>query len=437
MPISAGQAEDGHGSPQSPHRGEEARGQSTPTAVRISLAVLAYNEESGIADTIGSIAKQSLVQDLPRDWTLELVCVPNGCRDRTAEVASHAIDDLLRSCRSAGVSARVDVIDRASKENAWNEFVHRISRRDAEFLIFMDGDVRLVHQDSLRNMIEALRAHPQAYVCGARTIKHLEGKSRRTLMERFSMAATGLRSNWISASGLVGFAGCLYAARSAACRRLRLPSILRGEDSFLHAMWATDFFTVPVNQRDPTRVILAPDATVLFEAYVSPRQVLKNLRRRAVGITINSMLYDRLWAESKHSEDGGQLLIRWHREDPTWDQAFLLEKIKERGRWVPPGGPFLRWISPSGNLWVWLRRMKGLSLRRKLVHLPVAVVGTCLTLYSYVAANRLIRSGRLDNLWFTTRTNLRNGSDGGSPNQTAEALRASVPEASLGGRSTA
>jgi len=379
---------------------------STCGATCISLVILAYNEESAIAGTIASIAAQSLVQELPEGWTLELVCVPNGCRDRTAEIAATALDDLLRRFGCAGLSARVEIVERASKENSWNEFVHRISRRDAEFLIFMDGDVRLVHRDSLRDMIKALQDHEQAYVCGARTIKHLEGKTRRTLLERVSMTATGLRSSWLSASGVVGFAGCLYAARSAACRKLRLPSILRGEDSFLHAMWSTNFFTVPVNQRDSTRITVAADATVLFEAYVAPGQVLKNLRRRAVGITINSMLYDRLWAESTPAEDAGALLLRWHREDPTWDQHFLRAKIKERGRWVPPGGPFLRWISPRGNLWTWFRRMKGLPLHRRLIYTPVAVLGTLLTLYSYASANRLIRSGQLENLWFTTQTKL-------------------------------
>lgn len=375
--------------------------------VRISIGVLAYNEESSIAETIASIGEQSLVKQLPPGWSLEIVCVPNGCKDRTSDVARGALDQLVQAVGvRRGVSVRVVDIQRPSKENAWNEFVHRISDPQSNVLILMDGDVRIVHPDALQSMVTALLSHPDAYVCGARTVKHLQLKADQSLWERISLGATELRSHASSVSAVGGFAGCLYAARASACRRLRLPAILRGEDSFLRAVWSTDFFTTPINQADPSRIINAPDATVLFEAYVSPRQVLKNLRRRAVGLTINSMLYDKLWAEATPAEDAGALLLKWDREDPGWDRSLLKQKIEERGGWIPPGGPFLHWISPSGNLWTWFRRMKGLPLKQKLKRLPVAMIGTCLTLYAYSAANRMIRSGELENLWFTTRTNL-------------------------------
>ena len=376
------------------------------SCLRVSIGILAYNEESAIATTIASIAEQSLLLQLPPRWSIELICVPNGCKDRTAQVASEAIARLVERCGNPDIAGRVEVVDRASKENAWNEFVHRISDPRSDVLVMMDGDVRLVHPDTLRNMIDSLRNHPRAYVCGARTIKHLEARPHRGVNERISLLASRLRAHAVSHAGIVAFAGCLYAARASACRRIWLPSILRGEDSFLHAIWATDFFTVPVNQRDATRIISAADATVMFEAYVKPSQVLKNLRRRAVGITINSMLYDRLWSQSTREQDAGVLLTRWHLQEPGWDQRLLAEKIKERGRWVPPGGPFLRWISPQGNLWTWFRRLKGMPLHRKLASLPIACVGTCLMLYAYIAANRLLRSGKLDNLWFTTQTKL-------------------------------
>jgi len=371
-------------------------------AVRISIGILAYNEESAIAETIRSIGEQTLVAHLPPMWSVEVVCVANGCRDRTVQVAEQAFRDLRVARPSPRLEGRVENLERPSKENAWNEFVHRLSRRDADFLIMMDGDVRLLESNSLRSMIDMLCQHPRAHACGATTVKHLHLKSKPSLLERISLAATDIRRHAMPTR----FAGCLYAARSQACRRFRLPTIMRGEDGFLLAMWGTDFFTVPVNHTDPTRVVSSPDAKVLFEAYTSPRAVLKNLRRRAVGLTINTMLYDRLWAESTPREDAGALLLRWHREDPTWDQKYLQQKIRERGKWIPAGGSFWRWASPSGNLWTWFRRMKGMSLGTRIAYFPVALVGTCLMLYAYTAANRLLRSGKLDNLWFTTQTTL-------------------------------
>jgi len=371
----------------------------------VSIGILAYNEESAIAQTVKSIAGQTLVSARRDDHRVELICVANGCRDRTAELAAKAIDKLQAS-DPARISGRVEIIDRPSKENAWNEFVHRLSRRDADVLVFLDGDVRLLDPETLRSMADTLLSQPRAYVCGARTVKHLELSRRRRWIDRVSLAATAIRRHSNQQSARTGFAGCLYAARTEACRRFRLPTILKGEDCFLHAMWATDFFTVAVNAQDPTRIVTAPQASVLFEAYTSPLAVVKNLRRRAVEITINSMLYDRLWSESSPNEDAGALLLRWHREDPRWEQRLLEQKINERGSWLPPGGPFLRWVSPRGSLWHWFRRMKGMRWHRKILHAPVAALGTCLTFYAYVSANRLIRAGKLDNLWFTTATRL-------------------------------
>lgn len=371
---------------------------------KISVGILAYNEETAIQQTIASIGEQSIIED-GRAYHLEIICVANGCRDRTAELAGQAID-RLREQRGSWVTGRVEVVERPSKENAWNEFVHRCSSVDSDFLVFMDGDVKLLNRDSLRSMVEALRASPRAYVCGARTVKHLELLERKRWVDRISLSATSMRRHASRQVGRVGFAGCLYAARASACRRFRLPTILRGEDCFLLAMWVTDFFTMPNHGHDPSRIVMATDAAVLFEAYTSPTAVLKNLRRRAVEITINSMIYDRLWAESTPREDAGALLLRWSREDPEWEQQLLRDKVKERGRWVPPGGPFLRWISSNGPLWAWVHRLGGMPWPRKLAYLPVAVIGTAATLYAYMAANRLIRSGKLDNLWFTTATKL-------------------------------
>jgi glycosyltransferase involved in cell wall biosynthesis len=368
----------------------------TMGSVRISIGILAYNEESAIEGTIGSISGQSIIKDLPTGWSVEIICVANGCRDKTAIVASEAINTLVDSVGDRRVSGRTEIVERASKENAWNEFVHRLSDRQSEFLIFMDGDIRLLDQDTLITLIQELQKHPRAYVCGARTVKSIELKQRQTILERISLAASDLRRHATE----VAFAGCLYAARSQACRRLRLPLIMRGEDSFLRAIWCTDFFTVSVNQADSTRIISAPNARVMFEAYLSPSQVLKNLRRRAVGMTIHSMLYDRLWSESTPETDGGALLLRWHEQDPDWDQKLLRQKIKERENWIPGGGAtFYQWASPRGDLWKWFRRMRGMPLVRKIKQFPVAAIATCLNLYAGIAAHRLIRSGKLDDLW--------------------------------------
>jgi len=385
---------------------EDASGRSAEDSVRVSIGILAYNEESSIAGTIESILEQSIVTDPPAGWQVEIVCVPNGCTDRTAEVAEKALAGITDRSEHSHVTAKVVSLPIPSKENAWNSFVHELSARAATHLVFMDGDVRLLHPDTLKNLVGALCDNPLAHVAGAETVKHISNRASQNVFERVSMMATRLRRSSNLERGIAGFAGCLYATPASSSRRFVLPSIMRGEDCFLRAIWSTDFFTVPVNTEDRRRVIAAPDATVLFEAYTSPRMVLKNLKRRAVEITINSMIYDRLWAESTNERDAGALLLEWQRGDPDWDKKLLEAKIAERGRWVIPGGPFLRWIAPSGGLWRWFHRMKGMSLGKQAACLPVAMIGTVLQYYAYTAANRAIRSGALEGLWFTTETAL-------------------------------
>jgi hypothetical protein len=385
--------------------GDRGLGAERGTIV-VSIGILAYNEESSIAGTIESILEQSIVKDPPPGWQVEIVCVPNGCTDLTAEVAGESLKAMSAGTDEPAVAAKVTSIAKPSKHNAWNEFVHQLSRRDATHLVLMDGDVRLVGRRTLESMIRTLAEDPYAHVCGATTVKHNESGGHQGMLGRISLGATRLRRNQLERRGQAGFAGCLYACPVESCRRMVLPEVLVGEDSFLRAVWETNFFTVPIASSDERRVVSSPDARVMFEAYLRPSSVLKNLRRRMVGLTINSMLYDRLWATSSSEADAGELLHRWNREDPDWDRRLIAERIAERGSWVVPGGSFVRWLISRRGLWRWFDRMRGMSLSKKACMMPVAMVGTVLHAYACISANRLIKSGRLEGLWFTTETTL-------------------------------
>lgn len=377
-------------------------------AVRVSIGILAYNEETSIADTIESVLNQSIVKEPPEGWEVEIVCVPNGCTDRTAEAATRALGRLGGGRDSRSVAGRVEVVERPSKHNAWNEFVHRLSRTDATHLVLMDGDVRLLGERTLESMLRRLLGAPDAYVCGARTVKDIDIPGFRvwSLRHRISSMASAIRRNDTDQRGEAGFAGCLYACPAEACRRFVLPEVLVGEDSFLRAVWSTNFFTNAVGVSDPRRVVSAEDATVLFEAYTGTASVLKNLRRRMVGLTINSMLYDRLWAESSTGADAGVLLTRWAGEDPGWDRRLIAERIAARGSWVVLGGSFASWATSQQGLWKWFHRMRGMPLSKRVCRLPGACVGTMLHAYACISANRLVRTGRTEGLWFTTKTRL-------------------------------
>lgn len=352
---------------------------------KVSIGILAWNEESSISWTVDSVLGQSLLVS-ERAEKVEIICVANGCTDATAVRARQALEHVGRLPLGPEVCCRVEEIATPSKENAWNRFVHEFSQQDADYLVLMDGDAAILHPKSLESMVETLESDPMAHIAGARTVKHIATNPRKSLADRISLGASRIRS-----ARRGEFAGCLYCARTAALRAFRLPDVLVGEDSFIGAMIKTDFFTHP---GDPRRIVAAPDATVLFQSYQKVGQVLRNLRRRAVGLTINSMLYDELWSNATPERHGGILLEEWYRGDPEFGRELIRRKVRERGLWVLPPGMVLKWFG----------RLRELPLKTALFRLPVALVATALQLYACLAANRLIRLGRLENLWFTSHT---------------------------------
>lgn len=350
---------------------------------RVSIGILAWNEEGSIGDTIESLFAQSLMREGGGGvGGVEVVCVANGCTDSTAGAARDAFARFGGGVDGGrGVDLRVEEVEERGKENAWNRFVHEFSDRGAEFLILMDGDVRIGAACSLESLVGALLADERARIAGARTVKHVAMRRRRGVLGRVSLAASRLRS------GRPGhFAGCLYAARAATLRRFSLPVVLLGEDSFVGAMVATDCFTEPA---DSSRVVCAEGASVIFEAYLDPLSVFRNTRRRLVELAINEVLYSALWASSSPSADAGVVIDRWNRERPGWDVDLVRGEWSKRGWWVVRRRLVTRHMGM-------LRHHRGV---RRLAMLPVALFAVALNGVAALSANRSVRRGELRSLW--------------------------------------
>jgi glycosyltransferase involved in cell wall biosynthesis len=349
--------------------------------MNISVGILAWNEEDSIAKTIESLLAQSLFdQGGGGLGPVEVICVANGCSDGTAERAREA---FAAHCPvGGGVRARVEEVAERGKENAWNRFVHDFSAREAGYLVLMDGDVRIGHRRTLENLVAALERDARAHLAGARTIKHVALKEKKSLRDRVAVAAGGLRR---AKPGV--FAGALYCARASVLRRFALPLVLMGEDAFVHAMVTTDGFS---HASDPTLVAQPEDATVIFDAYMRLPQVHTNLRRRAVELTINAVLYTEFWRVNRETgEDAGSLILRRNREDPGWDERLVREAIRSRGRWVIPRRIMTRH----------LRLLHFHSVPKRVLMFPVAVAGFLLNAVAAVSANSALRKGRIRTLW--------------------------------------
>lgn len=355
--------------------------------ITISIGILAYNEESGIAQTISSILTQNLKapsdSDSANDIRAEIVIVPNGCTDRTAEIAREVIEQLEPvSDEDAGfIDARVCVIEEPGKENAWNHFVQEFSSRTADILVFTDADIKLADDRVLYNLINTLLNNEGCLVAGGNPTKHIENKDQKSAKDRLSIGATTLRK------GMKGiFAGCLYCGYADTIRSLYLPTVLMGEDAFVRAMIVTEGFT---HQDSPELIIRADDAKVIFESYMSPSEILRNKTRRMLELTINAIIYTKLWAESTPEKPAGALMRELQAQDPQWSQKLVSSTFESRGFWAVP----------RHQIYKQFFQLKHHSLTGKIKLFPVALATLPLNAIAVIKANRRIAKGEIRTLW--------------------------------------
>src|SRR5579864_3787713 len=88
---------------------------STAAPPLISIGIIAWNEEQGIGAMLESLFQQTLFAELgKRRQQCEIICVTNGCTDRTPEVVAEIFTRQTRehpeaanfSCRVINVAQR-------------------------------------------------------------------------------------------------------------------------------------------------------------------------------------------------------------------------------------------------------------------------------------------------------------------------------------------
>jgi hypothetical protein len=99
--------------------------------IELSIGITAWNEEASIVPLLASLYGQTIFTFLAaRDRGCEIICVANGCTDRTVQVAGDAFGRMaLGQPERRGLVTRVAEISMPGKNNAWNRFVHEFSAR--------------------------------------------------------------------------------------------------------------------------------------------------------------------------------------------------------------------------------------------------------------------------------------------------------------------
>lgn len=305
---------------------------SKKTELLISLGIVAHNESAHISGMLSSLFEQSLFKQNIYNLCVELIVLPNGCTDDTAEVASQTLSGLSDALACPNFSWTVQEIEMAGKSNAWNLFVHEFSSRDAEYLFLMDSDIQLLESETLASMLNTLFQQPQARVAVDRPIKDVFLKANKTIRDRLSVAISGLSGGKADEGGPAWICGQLYCAEAQALRQICLPTALPGEDAFLYTMIVTDNLQVAQN---PHRVVLAGRASHRFEAYTSISQLLRHERWLILISGVNELLFSSLIESGKSGNQLGAYIMENNCQNPGW-LSELVRAATVRQWWLIP-----------------------------------------------------------------------------------------------------
>lgn len=361
--------------------------QAKPAAV--CLGVFAWNEEKAIGPMLQSLLGQSLFARLAaRGQSAEIICVLNGCTDRTEVVANQTIECLNQQqpedSRWNAFTFRVANLSERGKINAWNRFVHSLSAAEAQVLFLMDADILIHLPDTLWNMLCLLETDLEANIAVDRPRKDLAFKAQKTLRQRLSLASSD-----ITEAAEAQLCAQLYAIRAEAARNIWLPKDLSAcEDGFIKALVCTDALTHEVW---PHRIKIARHAEHTFEAYTSPMAILRNQKRQIIGQTIVHILVDKTLKGLPISERRcvGEAIRRREEADPDWLKRLIQEHLK---------GLKFFWRLYPGLLTQRLRQFSRVRGLKRAICLPAALMGFILALVSSWRAFRALRSG-CTNYW--------------------------------------
>jgi glycosyltransferase involved in cell wall biosynthesis len=163
--------------------------------MKISIGILAYNEAGSIGKTLHSLFGQSVFVDPDEDDEIEIIIVPNGCTDDTADVARIVLADLVTRSQLTRVKYAVCEVAEPGKTNAWNRYVHQFSDPHAKYLLLMDADIEFLGDRTVRNTIDELERNPRANLAVDTPTKDIVLKPNKNWIEKLSLSVSAAATN--------------------------------------------------------------------------------------------------------------------------------------------------------------------------------------------------------------------------------------------------
>ncbi len=342
--------------------------------MKISIGMLAYNEASGIRQTLESFLQQSIFRSTDRQFEIEIIAVPNGCRDQTAAIMRQTLGQIINPTDYPRVTWQVHELTRPGKSNAWNHYVHQFSDPQAAYLFLVDADILFPDHHTLLPLLDLLERSPTVGVTVDQPIKNVVLKPHKNLIDHLSTVVSQLSGS----SGAAWLCGQLYCARAVLLRQIYIPAALPAQDAFLYEMLTTDCLTAP-QQRD--RIARAPDTLHVFEAYTHPQKLLKHERLMLIAKITNALVFEQLNGVLRHAterQSAASLCREWDQQNPQWVKHLVRAKRRDQSGWFVPSA-------------FWQRRFINLSgkpLLKRLCLLPLAILAMAVDVFVLYTVNR-------------------------------------------------
>jgi glycosyltransferase involved in cell wall biosynthesis len=356
----------------------------------VSVGIIAWNEEEAIEAALQSLWGQTIFAEIARrGLRSEILCLANGCTDRTVQIARNFFDSLQDDPRASSVSCRVIEVHERGKNNSWNLFTHSFSALNASALFLMDADIVIQGEETFWNMYCALERDSTASVAVDRPLKDIALSSRPSFTHRISIAASGM-----TRTAAAQVTGQLYCIRSQIARQIHLPRDLAAcEDGFIKALVCTDFLT---SELCPGRVVLADDAAHVFQSYRRPADVIRNQKRQMIGQTIVHILVDKHLKELPLSDRLNLASAIRAREssDRDWLKRLIAQHLREVRYF---------WRLFPNLLRFRFERWSALPPADRITHFPSVVVAYVIVLLASRMAFRFLKQGSI-NYWPDTRS---------------------------------
>ncbi len=265
---------------------------------RVDLGLFVRNDAGRIVAMMQALRDQAIGAGID----LQVHVLAYGCDD----------DTVARAQWAAPEGFRVHDLTAAGKSQTWNRFVHDLSRRNADILIFCDAGIGFPAADCLSRLIHGLRAHPDLHLRESQPVR----EAAQGLFLRLTDASKGGPDAWQTAA-----CGQLYAMPAVAARRNILPIGLPLVEGFLRAMVVTDRFTAA---EDPLVIDRPADLFHLCPPAGGMADAVRSQTRLVVGSAVNAAVFRHLAAEGEVQLARG---LSRAAADETWLHDVLRRRL--------------------------------------------------------------------------------------------------------------